>query len=152
MIMIRYDTPDFRIKREDGKEFIFDALRKRWLQLTPEEWVRQNFIQHLVRTQHYPAAMIAIEKEIAVGELRKRFDIVVYDARHQPWMMVECKAQSVALGDAVLQQVLRYHLAIPATYLLITNGNECFGWEKQGHNLELMHELPAWKPADSNAV
>ena len=144
MITIHYGPPDFRVRKEAGKDYIFDALRKRWLLLTPEEWVRQNFIRHLQQAQHYPAAMIAVEKEIHVGELRKRFDIVVYDHQHQPWMMVECKAQSVDLGDAVLQQVLRYHISIPATFLLITNGRECFGWEKRSNRFDLIRELPPW--------
>ena len=77
MLSINYPEPDFRIKKEEGKEFIFDALRRKWLLLTPEEWVRQNFIQYLIKIKKYPSSLIAIEKEIQLGELKKRFDILV---------------------------------------------------------------------------
>ena len=85
MLIINYPEPEFRLKKEGSKEFIFDILRKQWLQLTPEEWVRQNFIQYLVKEKKYPASLIAVEKEIQLGELKKRFDILVYNKDHQPW-------------------------------------------------------------------
>jgi hypothetical protein len=83
MLVINYPKPEFLIKQEGGKEIIFDPLRKRWLMLTPEEWVRQNFVQYLVREKKYPAALIAMEKMIKLGELRKRFDILVFDRNHR---------------------------------------------------------------------
>ncbi|MEQ1677033.1 MAG: type I restriction enzyme HsdR N-terminal domain-containing protein [Chitinophagaceae bacterium] len=142
-MIINYPTPDFRIKKEGKKEFIFDALRKKWLLLTPEEWVRQNFIQYLLQEKNYPASLLAIEKEIQLGELKKRFDILVYDANHQPWMMIECKAMEIKLDDAVLQQVLRYNMSIPVPYLLITNGQYCMGWVKENGALKTIVELPS---------
>ena len=78
MLVINYPEPNFRIKTEDGKEYIFDSFRKKWLLLTPEEWVRQNFVQYLTQVMHYPASLVALEKEIWLGELKKRFDILVY--------------------------------------------------------------------------
>jgi len=145
MININYPQPAFRIKEEQGKEYIFDGLRKKWLQLTPEEWVRQNFVQYLIIEKNYPPTVIAQEKEIQLGDLRKRFDIVVYDSKHQPWMMVECKAAEIKLNDAVLQQVLRYNISMPVSYLVVTNGNLTYGWEKKDHDLHLMEELPDWE-------
>ena len=144
MLAIHYPEPAFSMRKEDGKDFIFDVLRKKWLLLTPEEWVRQNFIQYLVQVKHYPATLIAQEKMIRVGEMQKRFDILVYDTSHQPWMMVECKASSVKLDESVLHQLLRYHIAIPAGYLIITNGASSFGWEKKEGALSLITELPAF--------
>ena len=91
MIKIEYPPYQPEIKKEQDKEFIFDAFRKRWILLTPEEWVRQNFLQYLVRVKNYPASLIAVEKELRLGEMKKRFDIVVYDAGSRPWMLVECK-------------------------------------------------------------
>ena len=129
MVVINYPEPDFRIKKENGKEFIFDALRKKWIMLTPEEWVRQNFVQYLLQEKKYPASLIAMEKEIRLGELKKRFDILVYDNNHQPWMMIECKAATIKLDDAVLQQILRYNITIPVPYIIITNGNLTYGWQ-----------------------
>lgn len=145
MLDITYPSPDFRIKNEAGKEFIFDVLRKKWLMLTPEEWVRQNFVQYLIRQKNYPSTLIAIEKEIQVGELKKRFDILVYDAIHQPWMMIECKAATIKLDDSVLQQILRYNISIPVPFIIVTNGNLSFGWQRINNNLDLITEIPDWK-------
>lgn len=142
MVVINYPEPDFRIKKEGEKEFIFDGLRKKWLLLTPEEWVRQNFIQYLVRTRKYPTALIAVEKEIMLGELKKRFDILVYDNRHRPWMMIECKGQEIPLNEETLQQVLRYNISVPVEYLLITNGGHCFGWQRKDEGLNVISAIP----------
>src|SRR5215510_4005408 len=122
MLTIKYPEPDFRIKKENDKDWLFDPIRKKWLVLTPEEWVRQNFVQYLIQVKKYPAALIAQEKLIQVGELKKRFDILVYNDHHQPLMMVECKAPSVPLTETVLHQLLRYHIAVPTGLLVITNG------------------------------
>lgn len=142
MVAIHYPQPAFRIRQQDGKEFIFDAQRKKWLLLTPEEWVRQNFIQYLLQIKKYPAALIAIEKEISLGELKKRFDILVYDKEHRPWMMIECKGMEVQLNDEVLNQVLRYNISVPVPYLLITNGSYCFAAERKDGRLEMLEEIP----------
>jgi hypothetical protein len=145
MIAVNFPQPLFRLKKENDVEFIFDAIRKQWLVLNEEEWVRQNFVQYLIQTLHYPAAFIAIEKEIMLGELKKRFDILVYDKDHRPWMMIECKSTIVNLSDAALQQVLRYNISIPVPFLIITNGHYTFGWEKSGPQLNLIQQMPLWK-------
>src|SRR5215203_4827282 len=112
MIVVQYPEPQFRMKNENGKQYIFDSIRKTWLLLTEEEWVRQNFINYLVKGLNYPAAFIALEKEISLNELKKRFDILVYDRDHQPWMMVECKGGDISLSENVLQQLLRYNITV----------------------------------------
>lgn len=145
MLVIQYPEPIFQVKRTETQELIFDPLRRKWLRLTPEEWVRQNFVQYLVQVKKYPAALIAMEKIIRLGELRKRFDILVYDLQHQPWMMIECKAPSVNLDELVLHQLLRYHISVPTGFLVISNGNTSYGWEKKDRNLLLIHELPEWR-------
>jgi hypothetical protein len=142
MIDINYPEPAFRIKQEKGKEMVFDPLRKKWVLLTPEEWVRQNFVQYLLQVKDYPPSLIAMEKQIKLGELTKRFDILIYDNDHQPWMMVECKAGSVKLSAKVLEQVLRYNISVPARYLIVTNGNDHYGWMREDGNLNLIEELP----------
>ena len=144
MLSIAYPEPGFQIKKEANKPFIFDSLRKRWLLLTPEEWVRQNFVQYLIQVKKYPAALIAMEKIIKLGELKKRFDILVYDKTHKPWMMIECKSPAIKLDDAVLQQLLRYHISVPTGYLIITNGEISYGWQKELQDLKLIQELPEW--------
>jgi hypothetical protein len=127
MIKINYPPYDFRIKDEGGKELIFDEFRKLWVRLTPEEWVRQNMLQYLVQVKKYPASLIAIEKEIALGELRKRFDILVYKAS-RPWMVIECKEMNVPLNSATIKQVLNYNISLQTDFLIITNGTETHGF------------------------
>jgi hypothetical protein len=147
--MIRVEYPDykFRLKKEEGKEFIFDELRKVWLRLTGEEWVRQNFLQYLVKVKQYPASLVAVEKEIWLGELKKRFDILVYDRQHRPWLMVECKGMDIPLSEEVLQQVLRYNIAVPVEYMVITNGSHCAGFHRNNGQLQVVAELPPYDMA-----
>ena len=145
MLLIEYPEPNFKLKQAEGKEFIFDPLRKKWLLLTPEEWVRQNFVQYLITIKKYPATLIALEKVIRLGELKKRFDILVYDSVHQPWMMIECKAPNIKLDETVLEQLLRYHISVPSGFLVITNGESAYAWEKENKGLKLINELPVWK-------
>jgi hypothetical protein len=145
MIQVNYPEPVFRFKEENGKELIFDFIRKQWLLLNEEEWVRQNFIQYLVQEMKYPVALIAVEKEIQLGDLKKRFDILVYDNDHKPWMLVECKAGEITLNENVLHQVLRYNISMPATFLVITNGHFTYAWEKVGGELKKMEQMPVWR-------
>jgi hypothetical protein len=144
MIEVIYPEPDFRMKTENDREYIFDSQRKTWVILTPEEWVRQNFISYLLKVLHYPSSLIAIEKEIILNGLKKRFDILVYDEKHKPWMMVECKAPEVDLGEKVLRQVLVYNQSVPVPFLVITNGKTSLGWCKEEEGLRLVDEMPAW--------
>ncbi len=142
MIKIEYPLYQPKIKEEAGKEFIFDEFRKRWIVLTPEEWVRQNFLQYLTQTKKYPASLIAIEKEIKLGELKKRFDIVVYDSDTKPWMIVECKEMNVVLDKSVLDQVLRYNTTLNVPYLVITNGSYCMALHLTENLMQTMDALP----------
>lgn len=145
MLTITYPEPSFRIKKQGDKDHIFDAIRRKWLLLTPEEWVRQNFIQYLLQVKKYPATLVALEKMIVLGELKKRFDILVYDRQHRPWMMVECKSPAVTLDDTVLHQLLRYHISVPAGLLVITNGEYSHAWEKREGQLHKLATLPDWE-------
>lgn len=142
MIGVIYPEPKFRTKKENGVELIFDEIRKQWIVLSDEEWVRQNFIQYLIHTCNYPAAFIAVEKEIMLGELKKRFDILVYDKQHKPWMLIECKSPDIVLTAETLQQVLRYNISVPVSFLVITNGHYSFAWEKSGTALKEIQQLP----------
>ena len=142
MIKIEYPAYQPKIKDQLGKEFIFDEIRKQWIMLTPEEWVRQNFLQYLIQVKKYPSSLIAVEKEIQLGELAKRFDIVVYDQNTQPWMIIECKEMNVALNEQVLNQALRYNITLNVPYIVITNGTHCFGFLGKKGILEELSELP----------
>ena len=144
MIAVHYPSPSFKIKQEHERHYVFDAIRKSWLLLTEEEWVRQNFINYLVTELNYPAALIALEKELELNGMKKRFDVLVYNKEHVPWMLIECKAPQVVLSDDTLAQVLRYHMSIPVTFLIITNGQSTYGWQKIGSELKLLESLPDW--------
>jgi hypothetical protein len=146
MIKVQYPEPQFRIKKEEDKHYLFDAIRRQWLLLTEEEWVRQNFISYLIRELHYPQAFIALEKEITLNGLKKRFDILIYNAAHQPWMLIECKAPEVTLSEKVLQQALRYNITVPVEYIIITNGATTLGWKKEGGELKMLMEMPVHTP------
>jgi hypothetical protein len=140
--MIKIDYPSYqpKIKTAAAKEYIFDEVRKRWVMLTPEEWVRQNFLQYLLQVKKYPASLIAVERVIALGDLKKRFDIVIYK-NAAPWMIVECKETGVGLNRKVLDQVLRYNITLKVPYLAITNGNYCYAFEVVENNLKEMEDL-----------
>ncbi|HRP90424.1 MAG TPA: type I restriction enzyme HsdR N-terminal domain-containing protein [Edaphocola sp.] len=125
-ITINYPTPNFLVKENEGKQFIFDTIRKKYLILTPEEWVRQNIVQALVKNYQYPAGRIALEKLLIINNLKKRYDVVIYDAQRKPWMLIECKATTVALSEDVLKQTLQYYSQLQCPYFLITNGNNTF--------------------------
>lgn len=113
---------DYRIRRQNGQPQLFDPIRKRYVALTPEEWVRQHLIHYLVDHLQYPAALMAVEKEIAVGALRRRFDLVCYDRQIRPFLLVECKAPEVALCQETFDQVFQYNSAVGARYVAISNG------------------------------
>jgi hypothetical protein len=144
MITVQFPEPQFKLKREGEKRFVFDSIRKTWLLLTEEEWVRQNFVAYLVKQLQYPETLIALEKEILLNGLKKRFDILVYDKVHQPWMLIECKAPEVSLSEDVLQQVLRYNITVPVNYIVITNGTATIAWEKTGQGLKMLQSLPSF--------
>jgi len=143
VINVAYPKFDFKIKEENNKEFIYDELRRKWLVLTPEEWVRQNFVRYLVDVKKYPASLIAIEKEVKVGELKKRFDIVVYK-NDVPWMIVECKQMNIKMDENVLQQVLSYQSQLQASFLVVTNGNTTHLLEKKINHFIEVDEFVEW--------
>ncbi len=104
----------------------------------------QNMLQYLTEIKKYPAKLIAIEKEIYLGELKKRCDMVVYSRDALPWMIIECKAMNAQINSKTLEQILRYHITLPAKYLAITNGSYCFGFEKNEGQFYEINELPEY--------
>src|SRR3954470_760221 len=141
MKAIHFPVHDYSIQLQKGKEYIFDVVRKKWVRLTPEEWVRQNMLQYLLQVKKYPATLLAVEKEIQLGELRKRCDIVLYKET-QPWMIIECKEMGVPLSEDVLMQIVRYNIVFSCTYLVITNGSYTWGWQVERGGVKEMTEMP----------
>jgi hypothetical protein len=143
MIVLQYPSYPFKIKALHGKDQIFDPFRKTWVLLTPEEWVRQNLLQYLVQNLQYPASLIAVEKEIKLGELSKRFDIVVYK-NELPWMIIECKEAKVALNEKTMEQILQYQQVLMAQYLFISNGHETMGAIIESGKLQALQNFPEY--------
>jgi hypothetical protein len=141
MIKIEFPKQQVKIRQQAGVDEVFDIIRKKWLRLSPEEWVRQNMIHYLL-LKNYPASLVAVEKEIKLGELTKRCDIVVYSRKALPFMIIECKEMNIPLSEKTLEQVLRYHITLPAEYLIVTNGSYCFGFQKTGNQFIETNEFP----------
>ena len=143
MINISFTKYDFKLNHLKGKDFIYDTIRNKWIMLTPEEWVRQNMIQYLTTTFQYPASLFSVEKEIQVGELKKRFDIIIYkDVR--PWMIIECKQTGVPISSSTLQQTLAYNSEVKAPFLCLTNGNNSYLWKFETNTITALHEFPIY--------
>ncbi|AOW19418.1 type I restriction enzyme HsdR N-terminal domain-containing protein [Urechidicola croceus] len=112
----------FKIKSSENKQLIFDIIRKKYMVLTPEEWVRQNFVQYLISEKKYPISLIAIEKEIVLNNLKKRFDILIFDPKGEPNIIVECKSPNVKITQNTFDQIAQYNMKINAKFLILTNG------------------------------
>jgi hypothetical protein len=119
-------TYPFKIKSSENKYFIFDIIRKKYVVLTPEEWVRQHFIHYLIEEKKYPISLIAVEKKVTVNKLTKRTDILVFNTQGHPHIIVECKAPSINITQNTFDQIARYNLKLDATYLIVTNGLQHF--------------------------
>lgn len=128
----------FKIKTTDGKQTIYDIIRKKYVPLTPEEWVRQHFLQYIIEVKKYPVSLIAVEKNIKIGPVTKRFDILIHK-NAEPWMLVECKSETIQLNEPVLSQILAYNSTLKVKYLTITNGTtfHCFDIMKHAWSDEL---------------
>lgn len=112
----------FRIKEEHGKKYIFDEIRRRFVLLTPEEWVRQHTVNFLVKEKYFPMQLISVEKGFKQNRNRQRYDLLVYDRKGKPLMIIECKAPGVEINQHVFDQAGRYNHKHKAAYMLITNG------------------------------
>jgi hypothetical protein len=122
--MIKLNFPDykFQIAEKDGKPTIFDPVRKKYVALTPEEWVRQHVIRFLVEEKKVPVMLIKAEAEIRLFKTSKRFDLAVFDRNGKPLLVVECKAPSIPLTQEVLDQAVRYNMTMKVGLLMLTNG------------------------------
>jgi hypothetical protein len=143
MIPINYPSYPFKLKKEQGKDYLFDPFRKSWILLTPEEWVRQNILQYLVQVCKYPATLIAVEKQIQLGELKKRFDILIYK-EDQPWMIIECKEANVNISDKTIAQLYQYQQVLNAQYLFASNGHETVGAKIESGKLHALQNFPEY--------
>ena len=119
----RLNLPDFSFKITGGeKPLIFDPFRKKYVTLTPEEWVRQNFLRYLVEYKKYPSSLMVVENSLKTRQRSMRSDILVYSREGEPWLMVECKAPEIKINQEVFDQIARYNMKLKVPYLIVTNG------------------------------
>jgi hypothetical protein len=145
MLQLHFPTYDFKFKSSENKTYIWDDIRKKYLLLTPEEWVRQHAVRYLIEEKHYSPVMMAIEKQFSINEIHKRADIVVFNQSMHPYIIVECKAPHIKITQETFDQIARYNLALDAKYLMLTNGLQHFycqmNFEKKSYIF--LEELPS---------
>ena len=122
MQKLNFPSYNFRFKNSENKVSIFDTIRKKFILLTPEEWVRQNTIQFLLQEKNYPKSYLNIEKLIKINDITKRYDIVVFQPDGTIFLLIECKAPEVKITQETFDQIARYNLTLKAQYLMVTNG------------------------------
>jgi len=115
-------TYGFRTTEEDGTQSIYDPLRDQYVRLTPEEWVRQHFLQYLIQELGVPAGLVGVEVAFQYQDQPRRADVIVYDRQGAPLLLVECKAPRVSIGQDAFDQCARYNIVLEAPYLVVTNG------------------------------
>lgn len=130
----------FRFKNSENKISIFDEVRKKFLVLTPEEWVRQHVVRYLLEEKKYPKSHLNVEKNIKINGLTKRYDVVVFQPDGSIFLLVECKAPAVTISQSTFDQIARYNMSLNAAYMMVTNGlNHYFC--RMDYELEKYHFL-----------
>jgi len=141
---LNFPSYSFRFKNSENKVSIFDAVRKKFIILTPEEWVRQHVVRFLLEEKKYPLSLINVEKVLMVNGLRKRYDVVVFNPDGTIFILIECKAPEVKISQAVFDQIARYNMTLEAEFLMVTNGlNHYFcQMDFENEKYEFLRELP----------
>lgn len=134
----------FRIKKDGEKPLIFDSIRKKFVALTPEEWVRQNFIEFLKLDKKYPASLMAVEKQVIVNGKQRRFDLLIYNRKGQPNLIAEFKSPDVKINQNTFDQVVRYNMALRVEKVIVTNGLQHFACEidYENNGYKYLKEIP----------
>ena len=136
----------FRIKQENAKQLIFDKIRKKFIVLTPEEWVRQNFIEYLKNEKKYPAALMAVKKQVIVNGKQRRFDLLIYSRKGQPRLIAEFKSPDVKITQETFDQVVRYNMALCVEKVIVSNGLQHFACEidYKRNSYNYLNEIPVF--------
>ena len=143
---IRFGKYDFRIQENEKQKLIFDIIRKKFVPLTPEEWVRQHWLHYLIKEANYSRSLIAVEMSIEVNQLAKRCDVVVFNQSGKPFLVVECKSSDVKITQNVFDQIARYNLFLQVKYLVVSNGSEhhCCKIDFEMKSYAFVEALPEW--------
>ena len=126
MLQLNFPAYNFRLKNNENKVHIFDVIRKKFVVLQPEEWVRQHLVQYLITEKKYPLSLINVEKQLEINGLKKRYDVVVFNSKGNIEILVECKAPKINIDQSTFDQIARYNMNLKANYLIVTNGLEHF--------------------------
>jgi type I site-specific restriction-modification system R (restriction) subunit len=138
---VKFSLYDFRMEDRHGKRYIFDEVRRRFVLLTSEEWVRQHVLHYLIYDKKFSKSLIAVERGIDLNGLQKRFDVVVFSKTGKPIIIVECKASEERLNERVFEQIARYNLSLQVDYLWVSNGMVNFFCKIKG-GISLMETIP----------
>ena len=144
MIQLNLPSADFRIREEKGKRLIFDSLRRKYVKLTPEEWVRQHFVNYLTQHKGYPTALLANEMELKIGTKRLRCDTLLYNRYMQPRMIIEYKAPHITISQQVFEQIASYNTLLHVDYLVVSNGLQhyCCKMNYEQHSMLFLKQIP----------
>lgn len=147
MQQLNFPSFSFRFKNSENKVSIFDAIRKKFIILTPEEWVRQHVVQFLMIEKKYPQSLLNVEKVLQVNGLRKRYDIVVYNSDGTIHILIECKAPEVPISQSTFDQIAQYNMTLQSNYLMVTNGlNHYFcQMDNENEKYQFLTELPNYQ-------
>ena len=147
MHQLNFPSYSFRFKNSENKVSIFDAIRKKFIILTPEEWVRQHLIQFLITEKSYPISLINVEKVLKVNGLRKRYDVVVYNSDGTINILIECKAPEVTISQSTFDQIAQYTMTLQSNLLMVTNGlNHYFcQMDFENEKYQFLTELPNYQ-------
>jgi len=146
MTSLNLPVAELKIKKQTGKDYVFDRLRKLFVRLTPEEYVRQQFVSFLIVHKGYPSGRMANEIEIVLGNVKKRCDTVLYDDFLQPLMIIEYKSPSTVISQKTFDQIARYNLVLQVPWLIISNGirHFCCRMDKEKKDYVFVNEIPEY--------
>ena len=144
MQKLNFPEYDFKLKKQDDKWLIFDTVRKKYYILTPEEWVRQHTLHYLIRDKNYPKSLIAVEKELQINQTKRRFDIVVFNRKMTPEILIECKAPNISINQKTFDQANQYNWLLKAPFLFLTNGMKHYicQIDFEANQFKFLKELP----------
>ena len=147
MLSLNFPSYNFRLKNRENKVTVFDELRKKFVVLTPEEWVRQHVVHFLLKEKKFSKSLLNVEKQLKVHGLLKRYDIIAYNPDGSIHLVVECKAASVPIGQETFDQIARYNLALNSTFLMVTNGLQHYFCKMNytEEKYEFLPDLPEWQ-------
>ena len=139
---------EYRFKSTENKVSIFDVIRKKFIILQPEEWVRQHCVHYLINDKKFPKSLINVEKELTINGLKKRYDIVIFNSDGSIHLIVECKSHNIKIDQTTFDQIARYNLVLNATYLMVTNGLNHYYCEMDMENerYSFLETIPEYKP------